>query len=131
MKETVASFVCIECGKRQEKIIKQLQADNYCLEECKECQRPADKFVEYESNLKILYVILCRKQIYRHLFFNQESRPYCIRRCLLYSLFLLTMAYWYENRNAYNYKLDTVTPTHGNYIPGIGPEHRDMHLLQS
>ena len=41
------------------------------------------------------------------------------------------MVYWYENRSAYNHRLDTVSPIHGNYIPGIGPEHRDMHLLQS
>lgn len=51
-------YVCVECGALS-KIIRHLQNDNYCLEKCKRCNETADKYVEYDSNLKILSVLLC------------------------------------------------------------------------
>ncbi|CDW83564.1 UNKNOWN [Stylonychia lemnae] len=39
-----------------------------------ECKYTADKYLEYERNLKILSIILCFSNIYRHIFFNHDLR---------------------------------------------------------
>ena len=91
-------YVCIECGYRQYKLINQLQEGNYCLEKCARCGDVADKYLEFEKNLLALQVVLCKTQIYRHIFFNQEEIVNIKRKCLSYTLVYLTMLYWYENR---------------------------------
>ena len=93
-------YVCVECGQRQHSLIKQLQEENYCLEECSSCGHTADKYLEFEYNLKTLQVILCKPQIYRHLFFNLDSIANIQFRSLVYTMIYLTMLYWYENRLA-------------------------------
>ena len=65
--------VCVECGTRVRRLVRKLQFDNYCLEKCPECKNDSDKYLEYERNLKILNIILCFPQIYRHIFFNLDS----------------------------------------------------------
>ena len=53
------NYVCIHCCEPQSKIVRSLYKDNYCLEKCKKCHEVSDKYVEYESNLQILSVLLC------------------------------------------------------------------------
>jgi hypothetical protein len=65
-------FVCTECGMRHQRMIRQLQEENYCLDECSRCSSAIDKYVEYEGNLKFLQVVLAKPGIYRHLFFNYK-----------------------------------------------------------
>lgn len=116
-------FVCVECGSRS-KIVRQLQNDNisafqstepkgegahgapkkglnYCLERCKVCDETADKYVEYDNNLKILSVLLCFTQIYRHIFFNVDSVKNIRIKCFLISFSLLFLQYLHESKVNY------------------------------
>ena len=63
-------MVCVECGAGIEKLIKKLLHNEYELSLCKECGNVADPYIEYENNLKILHVFLCRPQVYRHFLYN-------------------------------------------------------------
>eukprot|EP00347_Sterkiella_histriomuscorum_P000330 403376291 len=75
--------VCVECGTRHE------------------CNSEADKFLEYERNLKILNIILCFSNIYRHIFFNHETIYNLKKLCAFFSGLLFVMLYWHEVRNFY------------------------------
>ena len=108
-------FVCVECGFRS-KIVRQLQNDNapgapkqalnYCLERCKKCDETADKYVEYDNNLKILSVLLCFTQIYRHIFFNVDSVKNIRIKCFLISVSLLFLQYLHESKVNYRNYLE-------------------------
>ena len=97
--------VCTECGSIS-KIIRHLQNDNYCLEKCKRCNEIADKYVEYDSNLKILSVLLCFTQIHRHIFFNVENIKNIKIKCYLLTFFLLFLSYLHESKVNYRYFLE-------------------------
>ncbi len=104
--------VCVECGARVRRLVRKLQFDNYCLEKCvsshlklltythnqHECQQEADKFLEYERNLKILNIILCNPQIYRHIFFNHDTIKNIKKYCFIFTLAFLLMLYAHESR---------------------------------
>ena len=94
-------FVCVECGRRQRRCIRQLQEGNYCLEECSQCKKTVDIYVEYESNLKLLQYMLCKPQIYRHAFFNYRQHDHYISKTLLLTAASLLVLYWQENRLAH------------------------------
>lgn len=57
-----------------------------------ECKNEADKFLEYERNLKILNILLCFSSIYRHIFFNLDSikriKEYCLVLTSIYVFFI-------------------------------------------
>jgi len=99
------STVCVECGQVT-KIIRFLQNDNYCLEVCKRCNETADKYVEYDSNLKILSVLLCLVQIHRHIFFNVENLKNIKIKCCLITTFLLFLFYLHESKVNYRNYLE-------------------------
>jgi len=40
------------------------------LERCDRCNQVGDKYLEFDNNLKAMSLILCYKQIYRHIYFN-------------------------------------------------------------
>ena len=61
---------CVECGAKIDKLLKKLPHNEYELSLCKECGLIADPYIEYELNLKILHMFLCRAQVYRHLLYN-------------------------------------------------------------
>lgn len=61
----------------------------------------ADKYVEYDSNLKILSVLLCFTQIHRHIFFNVEKIKNLKIKCYLITFFLLFLVYLHESKVNY------------------------------
>jgi hypothetical protein len=71
------------------------------LERCKRCGEVADKYVEYDSNLKILSVLLCFTQIHRHIFFNVEKIKNLKIKCYLITFFLLFLVYLHESKVNY------------------------------
>ena len=99
------NFVCVECGSLS-KIVRNLQNDNYCLERCKRCNEIADKYVEYDNNLKILSVILCFQQIHRHIFFNVDKIQYVKIKCYLLTFLLLFLFYLHESKVNYRNYLE-------------------------
>lgn len=80
--------------------------DNYCLEQCKKCNQIADRYVEYDNNLKILSVLLCFTQIHRHIFFNVEVINSLKTKCIGVTLFLLFMLYLHESKVNYRKYLE-------------------------
>lgn len=120
-------YVCIECGSRQHKLINQLQEGNYSLENCSQCGEKADKYIEYDQNLLALQVVLCKKQIYRHLFFNQEKIENIKRSCMWFTLIYLIMLYWNENHS----RNQNVIPDYVNIqlVPGLSIKEWQMHKL--
>mmetsp|Transcript_11803 Transcript_11803/g.19936 ORF Transcript_11803/g.19936 Transcript_11803/m.19936 type:complete len:175 (-) Transcript_11803:578-1102(-) len=94
------NFVCVECGALS-KIIRELQNENYCLERCKRCGEIADKYVEYDNNLKILSVLLCFTQIHRHIFFNVDKIKNIKLKCYGLTIFLLFLFYIHESKVNY------------------------------
>ena len=99
------TFVCVECGCLS-KIVRHLQNDNYCLEHCKRCGEVADKYVEYDNNLKILSVLLCFTQIHRHIFFNVDRIRNVELKCYLITFFLLFLFYLHESKVNYRKYLE-------------------------
>ena len=61
----------------------------------------ADKYVEYDSNLKILSVLLCFTQIHRHIFFNVEKIKNIKVKCYCITFFLLFLFYLHESKVNY------------------------------
>jgi hypothetical protein len=66
----------------------------------------ADKHVEYDSNLKILSVLLCFTQIHRHIFFNVETIKNLKVKCYLITFFLLFLFYLHESKVNYRKYLE-------------------------
>ena len=88
------------------KIVRQLYKDNYCLEKCKSCRELSDKYVEYESNLKILSVLLCFTQIHRHLFYNVQKISQIEIKAFSVSFLLLLLFYLHEAKVNYRKYLE-------------------------
>lgn len=103
--EQSLQHVCVECGQLS-KIVRHLQNENYCLERCKRCGEVADKYGEYDSNLKILSVLLCLTQIYRHIFFNVETIKNLKVKCYMITFFLLFLFYLHESKVNYRKYLE-------------------------
>lgn len=57
--------------------------------------------MEYDSNLKILSVLLCFPQIHRHIFFNVEKIEYLRIKCYMLTIFLIFLIYLHESKVNY------------------------------
>ena len=66
----------------------------------------ADKYVEYDNNLKILSVLLCFTQIHRHIFFNVDRIRNVELKCYLITFFLLFLFYLHESKVNYRKYLE-------------------------
>jgi hypothetical protein len=64
----------------------------------------ADKYLEFEENLKTLSVLLCAQSVYRHMFFNinfekiRLSHGQMVKQCIIKTALLLGCIYWNQNR---------------------------------
>ena len=65
-------MICVECGTKIGKLLKKLPHNEYELSLCKECGQVVDPYIEYEQNLKLLHILLCRPQVYRHFLYNYD-----------------------------------------------------------
>lgn len=74
------------------------------LERCERCGQVADKYLEFDNNLKTLSVLLCTQAVYRHLFFNVnygELRlsDWQVRlQGACFTAIYLALNYWNHNR---------------------------------
>lgn len=133
--------VCVECGTRVRRLVRKLQFDNYCLEKCvsaylctikhvqPECKNDSDKYLEYERNLKILNIILCFPQIYRHIFFNLDSIKKIKSVCLIILTSIILIIYWHENRERLISRgIEVSTSTSHSTVMS---ENRSLKILQT
>lgn len=77
-------LVCVECGAPVALLVRDYGKGNLRLAICGACNRVADKYVEYETVLLFLEVLLLRPQVYRHLLYNL-SAPMDSVRCYFMS----------------------------------------------
>eukprot|EP00696_Hemimastix_kukwesjijk_P001560 gnl/Hemi2/11936_TR4073_c0_g6_i1.p1 gnl/Hemi2/11936_TR4073_c0_g6~~gnl/Hemi2/11936_TR4073_c0_g6_i1.p1 ORF type:complete len:264 (-),score=52.31 gnl/Hemi2/11936_TR4073_c0_g6_i1:5-796(-) len=62
---------CVQCGKHVGTVFKEFSHGNIRLTRCDRCDDVADKYVEYESVIIVLDLILHKPAVYRHLLFNR------------------------------------------------------------
>lgn len=65
-------YRCIECGFPSQKIISKLSSTHH-LVTCKNCNHPCDKYFEYTSIIKLIDLLLMKKQIFVHYIYNTSS----------------------------------------------------------
>ncbi|RLV91830.1 DNA topoisomerase 3 [Spathaspora sp. JA1] len=64
-------MICIECGNPDIKCLYSRYKSEYIrLTVCPECDQIADKYIEYDSVILFLDILLLKKQAYRHLSYN-------------------------------------------------------------
>ncbi|KAL3661825.1 hypothetical protein V7S43_013119 [Phytophthora oleae] len=62
--------VCVECGASVPELVRDYGKGNLRLAICGVCNSVADKYVEYETILLFLEVLLLKPQVYRHVLCN-------------------------------------------------------------
>ncbi|CAB4041433.1 ARV1-like isoform X1, partial [Paramuricea clavata] len=67
-------FVCVECGLKSDEVYKEFKGGSFKLCICKFCQQRVDKYVEFDTVLVFLDIILHKIQAYRHLIFNKPPK---------------------------------------------------------
>jgi hypothetical protein len=122
-------FVCIECGIHQHRLVNKLQEGNYSLERCSRCGDFVDRYVEFDDNLLALQVLLCKPQIYRHLFFNKEKINNIKRLSLIFTAIYLTMLFWFENKTKNGDVISHYVTT--QFVPSLSAKEQKMLTLQS
>ncbi|RLN94754.1 hypothetical protein BBJ28_00005275 [Nothophytophthora sp. Chile5] len=65
-----AGLVCVECGASVPELVRDYGKGNLRLAICASCNSVADKYVEYETVLLFLEVLLLKPQVYRHVLCN-------------------------------------------------------------
>lgn len=63
-------LVCVECGAPVPLLVRDYGKGSIRLAICGVCNQVADKYVEYETVLLFLEVLLLKPQVYRHVLYN-------------------------------------------------------------
>ncbi|KAJ7342229.1 hypothetical protein JRQ81_009745 [Phrynocephalus forsythii] len=90
MAEAAGSYRCIECNQKATELYKDYQRGVLRISICKSCEKPVDKYIEYDPVIIIINAILCKAQVYRHILFNTKINIHgklCIF-CLLCEAYL-------------------------------------------
>ncbi|XP_044276745.1 protein ARV1 [Varanus komodoensis] len=83
-------YRCIECNRKATELYKDYQRGVLRISICKSCQKPVDKYIEYDPVIILINAILCKTQAYRHILFNTKINIHgklCIF-CLLCEAYL-------------------------------------------
>ncbi|MBN3314454.1 ARV1 protein, partial [Atractosteus spatula] len=67
-----ASFRCIECNEEAYELHRDYSNGILKITICKSCQKPVDKYIEYDPVIILIDAILCKVQAYRHIIFNTK-----------------------------------------------------------
>ena len=75
---------CVECGAHVKAVVHELGSKIVQLSRCDVCGQTADKYVEYDSRLILLDMLLHRTSVYRHLLCNRaHNRAHGVARTSL------------------------------------------------
>jgi len=95
-----AGFACVECRSSVASVYREFSAGCIRLTKCESCSQFADPYVEYDTMLIVLDLILHKSQVYRHLLFNRHKLnngalgPTLLKLLPIY-LFLDTYLKWF------------------------------------
>ncbi|KAM4828482.1 protein ARV1 isoform 2-T2 [Thomomys bottae] len=65
-------YRCIECNREARELYRDYSRGVLKITICKSCQKPVDKYIEYDPVIILINAILCKAQAYRHILFNTE-----------------------------------------------------------
>ncbi|XP_061480451.1 protein ARV1 [Rhineura floridana] len=88
--EDTGVYRCIECHRKASELYKDYQRGVLRISLCEACQKPVDKYIEYDPVIILINAILCKAQAYRHILFNTKINIHgklCIF-CLLCEAYL-------------------------------------------
>ncbi|KAG6932831.1 ARV1 -like protein, fatty acid homeostasis modulator, partial [Chelydra serpentina] len=83
-------YRCVECNREAPELYRDYQRGVLRIAICKSCQKPVDKYIEYDPVIILINAILCKTQAYRHILFNTQINIHgklCIF-CLLCEAYL-------------------------------------------
>ncbi|CAM2111512.1 unnamed protein product [Caretta caretta] len=83
-------YKCVECSQEAPELYRDYQRGVLRIAICKSCQKPVDKYIEYDPVIILINAILCKTQAYRHILFNTQINIHgklCIF-CLLCEAYL-------------------------------------------
>lgn len=65
-------YRCIECNREARELYRDYNHGVLKITICKSCQKPVDKYIEYDPVIILINAILCKTQAYRHILFNTQ-----------------------------------------------------------
>ncbi|XP_072907700.1 protein ARV1 isoform X2 [Hemitrygon akajei] len=86
----VAPYRCVECNEEAMELHRDYSHGIIKITICRSCQKPVDKYVEYDPVIILIDAILCKVQAYRHIILNSNINIHwklCIF-CLLCEAYL-------------------------------------------
>ncbi|KAG9347520.1 hypothetical protein JZ751_005088 [Albula glossodonta] len=90
MAQTQAPYKCVECNSNANELHRDYSNGILKITICDSCQRPVDKYIEYDPVIILIDAILCKTQAYRHIIFNTKTNIHgklCVF-CLLCEAYL-------------------------------------------
>ncbi|XP_076021437.1 protein ARV1 [Genypterus blacodes] len=64
-------FRCIECNTKATELHRDYRNGILKITICESCQKPVDKYIEYDPVIILIDAILCKTQAFRHILFNE------------------------------------------------------------
>ncbi|XP_061609909.1 protein ARV1 isoform X3 [Phyllopteryx taeniolatus] len=65
-----AEFRCVECNEKATELHRDYSNGILKITLCGSCQKPVDKYIEYDPVIILIDAILCKTQAFRHILFN-------------------------------------------------------------
>ncbi|XP_071766665.1 protein ARV1 [Centroberyx gerrardi] len=63
-------FRCVECNEKATELHRDYSNGILKITICESCQKPVDKYIEYDPVIILIDAILCKTQAFRHILFN-------------------------------------------------------------
>ncbi|KAM3602730.1 uncharacterized protein V6R79_009736 [Siganus canaliculatus] len=63
-------FRCVECNQKAPELHRDYSNGILKITICESCQKPVDKYIEYDPVIILIDAILCKAQAFRHILFN-------------------------------------------------------------
>ncbi|TNN49131.1 Protein ARV1 [Liparis tanakae] len=63
-------FRCVECNEKALELHRDYSHGILKITICESCQKPVDKYIEYDPVIILIDAILCKTQAFRHILFN-------------------------------------------------------------
>uniref|UniRef100_A0A3P8VC80 Protein ARV n=1 Tax=Cynoglossus semilaevis TaxID=244447 RepID=A0A3P8VC80_CYNSE len=71
-------FRCVECNEQATELHRDYSNGILTITICGSCQKPVDKYIEYDPVIILIDALLCKTQAFRHILFNTTLNvSYC------------------------------------------------------
>lgn len=125
--------VCVECGASVETLVRDYGKGNLRLSICSACNSVADKYVEYETILLFLEVLLLKPQVYRHVLDNLPT-PVSTRTTLKLFVILVMLdvnvkAYLVDQSAGVTFRSESMYKTPDATASGVRVGQFSLHLI--